>query len=253
MMHDRIFQRKLLHFVSVVIAASAAALLSNAAPTAPLKYEVVGAVANARGLLSFDEDDSLLMSDGYSSIVRLYLPPGTKSTFAGQPGQTGYKDGPATTTAMFNTPWSMAWNSPSRIIICDRINRRLRLLEMKSMIVSTFAGTGSSAVTDHIDRLQASFGNPTGIAVSPDGSTVYAIDCCTGSSHVVRRVRTGIDTIAGGGSAFANASLQAGSKLTFSQLTSLFVSRYISSSTARTTVATMITSSCSTQQRSKAA
>ena len=107
----------------------------------------------------------------------------TVSTFAGSTGTlgsaapSGITDG-AAASALFDYPYGIAVSPDGlTVYICDTVNYRIR--KVTGGVVSTFAGpSGTEKLKGTTDGAAASalFNGPSGIAVSPDGLTVYICD-----------------------------------------------------------------------------
>uniref|UniRef100_A0A0D3JAB5 SMP-30/Gluconolactonase/LRE-like region domain-containing protein n=1 Tax=Emiliania huxleyi (strain CCMP1516) TaxID=280463 RepID=A0A0D3JAB5_EMIH1 len=84
------------------------------------------------------------------------------------------------------------------MFVADCENHKIRRVEVATGEVTTVAGSGENGDADGVGEA-AQFSYPTGIAISPDGSALFAADCC---NYKIRRVdvATGaVTTIAGSG------------------------------------------------------
>src|SRR4030095_13177485 len=63
----------------------------------------------------------------------------------GKPGFSG--DGGAATNAQLNQPHSIQLDAAGNLFICDIANCRIRKVEAKTGVITTFAGNGSKAST----------------------------------------------------------------------------------------------------------
>ena len=131
--------------------------------------------------------------------IRRIAPDGTISTIAGT-GQKGYTgDGGLATQATFNLPHELRFDSAGNLYVADTGNNAVRRIEIKTGIITTFAGTGKKGESgDGGPANQASLSSPHSIQFGPDDS----LSICDVPSHVIRRVdlRTGlIGTFAGTG------------------------------------------------------
>jgi DNA-binding CsgD family transcriptional regulator/sugar lactone lactonase YvrE len=84
------------------------------------------------------------------------------STFAG-----------TTTTSQLNRAQSVAVAIDGTIYVADTDNFAIKRIDLKQGTISIFAGGHSGQFVDGSDALSASIGNPTGVAVTPDGKTVF--------------------------------------------------------------------------------
>lgn len=128
-----------------------------------------------RGLAMAIQGD-LLVADTVNHCIRGYFA-GAMSTYAGQcsPSNGGFHDGPATgkypiKVAQFMLPMDLATDGTGNVYIADSDNKRIRVIDHKSKVVSTWAGGTSGP-----------FVSPRGVAVGANG-VVYVAD------HVTRQV-----------------------------------------------------------------
>jgi hypothetical protein len=113
---------------------------------------------------------ALLLTDNGSSVRRV-SPDGTVTTVAGAK-EGGFADGPAK-EARFRGAMGLAVDARGNIFVADAGNRRVRKITPDGK-VSTLAGSGKRGGDDG-PALEASFEDPTGVAVAGDG-TVYVLD-----------------------------------------------------------------------------
>lgn len=105
----------------------------------------------------------------------------------------GFVDGPAG-TALFAEPSAVAVDARGAVIITDKRNHAVRVLDPTGM-VRTLAG-GGQGYMDGNGR-EARFAEPLGVAVAADG-TLYVADA---ANHRIRRIRPdgAVTTLAGSG------------------------------------------------------
>lgn len=91
----------------------------------------------------FDAEGNMFFVEMKNHLVRrVDAKTGTISTVAGT-GEVGFAgDGGPATKAKFNQPHSIALDGQGRLFIADILNHRIRVVDLKSGIVETFAGTG---------------------------------------------------------------------------------------------------------------
>ncbi len=121
-------------------------------------------------------------------------------------GQKGYAgDGGPARQASFNLPHEIRFDRAGNFYIADMQNHAIRRVDAKTMIITTFAGTGVAGYSgDGGPASQAQLNQPHSIQFGPDGS-LYICDI---SNNVIRRVDmvTGvISTFAGTGKPGATA------------------------------------------------
>ena len=96
----------------------------------------------------FDHAGNLFFVDMKNAVVRrVDLRTGVIATVAGT-GQAGFAgDGGPATKAQLKTPHSIGLDSHGGLYICDIGNQRIRQVDLKSGVITTFAGTGQKAPT----------------------------------------------------------------------------------------------------------
>jgi DNA-binding beta-propeller fold protein YncE len=123
----------------------------------------------------------LFLTDTNNSLIRMIqLPDMVVKTIAGQPQTEGKADGPPAKSS-FNRPRGIATDGKF-VYISDTGNDIIRKLDLSSMTVSTFAGTGEEGDKDG-GPTEAQFNNPG--AMATDGTTIYVLDA---DNHAVRKI-----------------------------------------------------------------
>ncbi|TAE47882.1 MAG: hypothetical protein EAZ89_16570 [Bacteroidetes bacterium] len=117
------------------------------------------------------------------------------STYAGQTGLPGDRDGAALTLALFNNPHGIATDAAGNVYVADRWNHKIRKITPEGE-VTTLAGTGESGRTDGPGSI-ATFYEPWGVAASSDG-IVYVADT---RNNLIRKIEADgtVSTLAGTG------------------------------------------------------
>ena len=96
--------------------------------------------------IRFDSRGSILVAERDSHVVR-HIDMKTRiiTTVAGT-GVAGYSgDGGPAKAAQLNQPHSIVLDSSDNVLICDINNHRVRRIDARTGVISTFAGTGESA------------------------------------------------------------------------------------------------------------
>lgn len=153
-----------------------------------------------------DRQGNVYIADRFNNVIRkLDRLTGNVSTFAGS-GTVGNADGQGT-SASFKEPWGITLDSLGNVYVADTKNNKIRKITPAGL-VSTIAGTGSFGITDALNPLAASFGNPTGIAVDKKGN-LYVGDHLT---HLIRKISVSgaVTTLAGDRNYPNNAGLADG-------------------------------------------
>jgi streptogramin lyase len=98
--------------------------------------------------IRFDEEGRLYIADMANHVIRkVDLETGIISTVAGA-GSAGFSgDGGPATSAQLKQPHSIQFGPDGRLFICDIGNNRIRVIDMKTGVISTFAGNGERGPT----------------------------------------------------------------------------------------------------------
>ncbi len=95
--------------------------------------------------LAVDAEDNLYIADYYRHCIRKVTPSGIITTVAGT-GEAGYSgDGGPATAAMLNYPSGVAAGPSGSLIIADRYNQRVRLVDGQGNIYTVAGGAGVPA------------------------------------------------------------------------------------------------------------
>ncbi len=148
--------------------------------------------------VKLDAAGNLYIADGFNHRIRKVNTSGVITTIAGNGSASFSGDGGPATAAELNTPSSVAIDYMGNILIADKLNNRIRLVN-SSGIINTIAGNGSSGTTgDGAPALYAQI-NPTWLTADNAGR-IYFTDIAT--NRVRGITATGfISTISGGGAA----------------------------------------------------
>lgn len=121
-------------------------------------------------------DGFLYVSDcGNHCIRSINVKTRQVTTIAGISGKEGFKDDPAS-QAQFYFPQGLALDPAGNLLVCDYKNHRIRHIDLKTEIVSTFAGNGERKTVDG-PADKASFYQPYTIVCDSAGSLfIYQSD-----------------------------------------------------------------------------
>lgn len=152
---------------------------------------------NLPGAVFADTSGNLLIADTGNQRVR-QVSAGNITTLAGG-GMGG--DGGAAKSATFANPYNDALDSAGNLYIADTANNRIRMVNAKTGVVSTVAGTGNTGYTgDGGAATSATLNAPAAVAID-SSNNIWIADT---NNQVIRKVlaATGvISTVAGNGSA----------------------------------------------------
>lgn len=137
------------------------------------------------------------VTDTGNQRVRAIAPDGTVSTLAGS--TTGYQDGTGT-QARFDGLWGLDIGGDGNIYVADHDNFMVRRVTPQGVVTtfagSTFEGMPSSGADDGVGS-NARFNFPSGVAVSPDGNTIYVSDALNHAIRVITTPGASVSTLAG--------------------------------------------------------
>src|SRR2546426_552276 len=126
----------------------------------------------------FDSKGNLYIDERDNHIVRrVDMKSGIISTVAGTPGKNGYGgDGGPATKALFNQPHGITLDRSDNLYICDPLNNRLRRVDAKTGIITTFAGNGKDDRAPDEGALTASaLAGPRSLEITRDGRWFLAL------------------------------------------------------------------------------
>lgn len=142
----------------------------------------------------FDRRGNLYFVERMNHLVRR-VDAKTKiiTTIAGT-GKAGFSgDGGAATNALLNQPHSIQFDRAGNLYICDIANHRIRKIDAKTTVISTFAGTGEKAPTPDGARIAGTpLNGPRALDFDRDGNlwlalregnAVYKLDLKVGTIH----------------------------------------------------------------------
>ncbi|WP_198674075.1 SMP-30/gluconolactonase/LRE family protein [Chitinophaga alhagiae] len=183
------------HKIRKITAAGVVTTLAGSGVAGAADGTGVGATFNEPSGITLSPDGHLYVSDLQNHKVRRVTTAGVVTTIAGS-GTLGFADGTGA-AASFNYPIGITADAAGNLYVADRYNHRIRKVTPAG-VVTTFAGSGAAGSTNATGTA-ASFNNPVGVCISPDG-TLYVGDY---GNHLVRKITTAgvVTTLAGSGSA----------------------------------------------------
>jgi streptogramin lyase len=164
----------------------------------------------------FDRAGDMFFVERLNHVVRrIDARTGTISTLAGT-GAAGFSgDGGPARQAQLRQPHSIQFDRPGDLYICDIGNHRIRRVEMKTGLITTFAGTGEKLPTPDGARLEGTpLNGPRAIDFDRkgdlwlalrEGNAVYRIDMKARTIHHV--AGTGTQGFTGNGGPAKQATL----------------------------------------------
>jgi DNA-binding beta-propeller fold protein YncE len=137
--------------------------------------------------------DRIIVADRSAHILREVSRAGVVTTFAGD-GVAGTIDGPLAGGVRFDQPAALAADTAGNVFVSDYGAHRIRRIAA-SGTVTTVAGDGIGGFMDGAGNM-AEFYGQEGIAVSPDGGTIYVADGTLGDEppgpyHRIRKITIG--------------------------------------------------------------
>jgi sugar lactone lactonase YvrE len=165
-------------------------------PGQPGTANGLGSVArfnNPTGLVA-DAQGNLYLADTNNHTIRKITPTGQVTTVAGIARQSGYADG-AANQAQFSEPSAVAVAADGTLYVADTSNNLIRKID-PAQIVSTLAGSPGIPGTSDGQGFEASFAQPSGLALNADGTRLYVADTL---NHSIRSITLDgtVSTLAG--------------------------------------------------------
>lgn len=149
--------------------------------------------------VAVDEEGTLFIADTMNHRVRrVDAMTGIITTLAGT-GQARFSgDGGPADQAALNEPAALALDGEGRLFIADQSNNRVRVVDLSTGLMTTFAGTGSATYDgDEAPATSASLAGPSGLHLR-DGM-LYISDTFSNRIRAVNLSTHVISTIAGDG------------------------------------------------------
>ena len=187
-----------------------------------------GAGTNARfefpqGILAAP-DGTIYIADTGNDMIRK-MNPSTKSVenVAGSDHRARYRDGVGA-NARFNNPEGMAISPDGKTLyIADSRNNMIRKIDLATKTVSTIAGHSFPSSGDGVGK-EAGFETPRGLAISPDGKTLYVADSGNNAIRKIDLATNTVTTLAGAGKLMSGSADGVGVQATFHEPRSLAIS-----------------------------
>ncbi|HAA54013.1 MAG TPA: hypothetical protein DCE42_04625 [Myxococcales bacterium] len=151
--------------------------------------------------IAFDGMSNLYVADSKNHAIRKVDLQGNVTTVVGT-GSAGFVNGNGT-SAQLNTPSDVALDPNGNLLIVDALNHCIRILDVNTGNVSTFAGTGAQGSFDG-PKAQAQFSGPFAIAFDGQGN-LFVVEAV---GHRVRMIdpKGNVTTIAGSTQGFSDGN-----------------------------------------------
>jgi sugar lactone lactonase YvrE len=167
--------------------------------------------------VAVDGQGNLFIADTMNHRVRrVDAETGIMTTLAGtgQPRFSG--DGGPAHQAALNEPAALALDGRGRLFIADQSNNRIRVVDLSTGLIATFAGTGTAAYDgDGGPAAGASLAGPSGLAVHE--GLLYIADTFNGRIRAVHLESGLISTVAGDGGEYRFQSASEGPSVSLSR------------------------------------
>ncbi len=161
--------------------------------------QAVQARLNFPTAVAVDQQGNFFIADTMNHRVRrVDAATGRITTLAGT-GQARFSgDGGPADQAALNEPAALVLDGQGRLFIADQTNNRVRVVDLKTGLISTYAGTGSATYDgDGVPASSASLSGPSGVVVR-DG-VLYIADSFNGRIRAVNLSTGLISTALGDG------------------------------------------------------
>ena len=166
--------------------------------------------------IRFDKEGNLYIADMQNHAIRkVDVKTGIITTFAGN-GKAGYSgDGGTADKAQFKQPHSIQFGPEGDLYVCDIGNNVIRKIDMKTNVITTFAGTGQPGATpDNSPIVGTPLKGPRSLdfdaagnlwLATREGNQVFKFDIAAGKIHHV--AGTGAKGFTGNGGPAKEATL----------------------------------------------
>ena len=126
-----------------------------------------------RDRIRFDQAGNLFIADtGNNAVRRVDVRTGIITTIAGGPSRRGYSgDGGPANAAALRGPHSIQFDAAGKLFVCDVGNHVIRIVDLATGLITTFAGTGKPGPTPDGSPIAGTpLNNPRSLDVDRDGN-----------------------------------------------------------------------------------
>jgi sugar lactone lactonase YvrE len=136
--------------------------------------------------VAVDAGGNIVIADSFNNRVRrVDARTGKIQTVAGMGKQGFFGDGDLATKAQLNSPSGVAVDHQGNIFIADTFNNRIRVVDARTGIISTLAGTGKQGSSgDDGLAVRATLAGPSGLAIDEKGNLLIA----DSGNHRIRKL-----------------------------------------------------------------
>ena len=178
---------------------------------------------NPEGLAISPDGKTLYVADSRNNMIRkIDLATKTVSTIAGHTFPSS-GDGVGK-SAGFESPRGLAISPDGKTLyVADSRNNMIRKIDLATKTVSTIAGHSFPSSGDGVGK-SAGFETPRGLAISPDGKTLYVADSGNNMIRKIDLATSTVTTLAGAGKLTPGHADGVGAQATFLEPRSLAIS-----------------------------
>lgn len=151
--------------------------------------------------VAFDRQGNLFLSDTFNQrIRRVDARTGIITTIAGN-GRKGFSgDGGPAIDASLDEPYGIAIDAKANLYFADRLNHRVRRVDLRTGLISTVAGNNSKIFAgDGGPASQACLAEPNSVGLDPQGRRLFIADVADHRLRMVDLASGTISTFAGTG------------------------------------------------------
>jgi sugar lactone lactonase YvrE len=162
----------------------------------------VQAQLNFPTAVAVDREGNLYIADTMNHRVRMVdSETGIISTLAGTGQARFYGDGGPAHQAALNEPAALAVDEAGRLYIADQSNHRVRVVDLKTNVIRTVAGTGIATYDgDGKPAVDTALAGPSGLALT--GNRLYIADTFNSRVRCVELSSGLMTTVAGDGGVY---------------------------------------------------
>jgi DNA-binding beta-propeller fold protein YncE len=174
-----------------------AALVAPAVCAAQTVHLVKADLAEPFGV-AFDAKGNLLIIE-YTSSLRALTPAGKVVTLCGDGTRGDGGDGGPATAARLNSPHAVAVGADGVVYVADSLNHRVRAIDPKTNVITTFAGTSKGYAGDGGPAVRARFSGIYCISFNPAKDKMIVTDLDNRRVRMIDMTSGIVSLVAGNG------------------------------------------------------